>query len=292
MIIDYEKDRFTIVKNDYIKDLGKLMTNEEITIYTLINLNKTIKDSYIFSISWIMDELHYSSTNKKKLKQIKDILNGFIENNIISIYTNIRLIEEYKIKTLDSNFDKNKLLYATIDVAEDNFTMIYDDELISLMDISEKYELKTSTLIKLVLYIFSCLGNDEKIDNYKLAYPSFKTMSEDLGICESTISKYINILKQEEIIDFDYAGYKETAKGKIKNSNMFYCRYTDRDILHNKIRLERKNKGFIQINNLNKNKSNLKRGIKQQINILEKKNELTDTESEKLILLKEEYDKL
>ena len=50
MIIDYEKDRFTIVKNDYIKDLGKLMTNEEITIYTLINkpITKLTKDIYCY----------------------------------------------------------------------------------------------------------------------------------------------------------------------------------------------------------------------------------------------------
>lgn len=292
MIIDYEKDRFTIVKNDYIKDLGKLMTNEEITIYTLINLNKTIKDSYIFSISWIMEELHYSNTNKKKLKQIKDIINGFIANGIINVYTNIRLTDEYKINNIDTKFDKNKLLYATSDIVDDNFTIIYDCELIALLDIADKYELKTSTLIKLVLYIFSCIGNNECVDNYKLAYPTFKTISDDLGICESTIVKYINILKQEKIIDFDYAGYKETAKGKIKNSNMFYCRYMDNEVLRERIKRERETKGFIQINNLSKNKSNLKRGIKQQINVLEKKDKLTELEIEKIELLKEQYEKL
>ena len=83
--------------------------------------------------------------------------------------------------------------------------------------------------------------------------------------------------------------------GKIKNVNMFYCRYEDSKILLEQLERERSTKGFIKQNKLQKDKSNLKRRITQEINYINKKienNTADEIEREHINLLKEEYSKL
>jgi hypothetical protein len=83
--------------------------------------------------------------------------------------------------------------------------------------------------------------------------------------------KYIDILNCLQLLVFDYAGYKELSKGKIKNGVMFYARYKDIDKLLTRLKLERDRKGYIQVNKRSKDKSNLKRSLKQKINLISKK---------------------
>ena len=76
---------------------------------------------------------------------------------------------------------------------------------------------------------------------------------------------------------------------------MFYCRYQDKDKLIIRVDNERKRNGFIKQNKLSKNKTNIKRSLKQMINKLNNKasnNKITDIEKVRLELLKEEYIKL
>ena len=143
--------------------------------------------------------------------------------------------------------------------------------------------------MRLVLYLFSCINCNEESEDYKLCYPSFENISDQTGLSESTIEKYIVILRNEELIEYDYAGYKEQANGKIKNGHMFYCRYMDRNILIKRIEAERELNGFIRLNKLSKDKSNMKRSISQMINKLESKKQITDIETTRLNLLKEQY---
>ena len=125
-----------------------------------------------------------------------------------------------------------------------------------------------------------------------MCYPSFKTISEYLGLSECTIEKYINILRNNKLLYSDYAGYKVLANGDVRNTNMYYCRYRDRERVINRINEERKS-GIISYSKLNRDKSNIKRKLKQIINKLtSKKEELTKEEILKLNLLNQEYKKL
>ena len=133
---------------------------------------------------------------------------------------------------------------------------------------------------------------DEKTEDQLLCYPSIENISEETEVSENTVLKYINILNELNILVFDYAGYRVLIEGKIKNGKMFYARCEDEEILLNRLRKERENNGFIKINKRMKDKSNLKKSIKQKINILEKKENLTNIEVDKLENLKLFYDDL
>jgi hypothetical protein len=284
-----ENDTFVMIDNKYIKDGDYILTSEQLTILTLITINLSCKGICIFSITWLLDTLNHSRSNNRKIKEIKQILQQFINDDIIKFYTNV--LTDDNIITDISTIDKNDLLYCYIEDTID-FTLIYDREILELIDIANKHKLDTYSLINFVLYIYSFINNNEQDEDYKLCYPSLDKINDEIGLSESTIIKYINALLLNKIIDCDYAGFKETSKGKIKNSKMFYCRYQDKEKLINRINTYREKEGFIKQNKLSKNKINLKRSLKQQINILNKKMDkhtITDTEEIRLKLLQEEY---
>lgn len=286
-----EEDTFVQISNKYIKDYEYILTNEELTILTLISMNLTVKELNVFTISGILDTLKYSRGNTRKVKEIKDIIQNFINDEVIILYNGI-LADD--IITDITSIDKNDILYCRIEV-EDDFTIIYDKEILELIHIANLYKLDIYSLINFVIYIYSFINNNELDEDYKLCYPSYSKINDDIGISETTIEKYINILQDHKIIECDYAGFKETTKGQIRNGKMFYCRYQDKDKLITRVDNERKRNGFIKQNKLSKNKSNIKRSLKQMINKLNNKasnNKITDIEKVRLELLKEEYIKL
>lgn len=285
-----DNDTFIMISNKYIKDGDYILTSEELTILTLITMNLSCKGNCIFSITWLLDMLNNSRSNNRKIKIIKDILQQFINDEVITLYTNV-LTDDNIIKDI-TNIDKNDLLYCYVEDVTENFTLIYDREIIKLIEIAYKRKLDTYSLINFVLYIYSFIDNNEQDEDYKLCYPSFNKINDDIGISETTIIKYIDALQENEIICCDYAGFKETTKGQIRNSKMFYCRYQDEEILIKRVQAYRTKEGFIKQNKLSKNKTNLKRSLKQQINILNKKfnnDKINEIEKERLILLQEEY---
>ena len=73
---------------------------------------------------------------------------------------------------------------------------------------------------------------------------------------------------------------------------MFYSRYENEELLLNRLNKEREEHGFINISKRIKDKSNLKKSIKQRINTLKKKDNLTMIYQVKLNLLEEQYKKL
>ncbi|NRU52531.1 hypothetical protein [Clostridium beijerinckii] len=285
---------FVMIDDKYIKDGDYILTSEQLTILTLASMNLSCKGTCTISITWIMDMLNYSRNNNRKVNDIKLILQQLIDDNVIELYKNVlNDYKENKINNIES-IDRNDFLYCYIPDVVD-YTIIYDLEILELLKIANTYKLDTYSLINFVLYIYSFINNSETDEDYKLCYPSFNNISDTIGIGESTIVKYTDILQANEILYCDYAGYKETTKGQIKNSKMFYSRYMDIELLTNRVNRYREQNGFIKLNKLSKNKSNIKRSLKQMINTLENKineNTITNLEQERLKLLQEEYNKL
>jgi hypothetical protein len=287
-----ENDTYIRIDNKYIRDVENILTSEELTILALITMNLSCKGSCIFSITWLLDTLGYSRNNSRKVKDIKNILEELVNDGILKLYKNVLNDKENIINI--NNIDRHDLLYCDIEDTTD-FTLIYDREILELINIANKHKLDTYSLINFVLYIYSFIDNNEQDEDYKLCYPSFNKINEDIELSESTIIKYNNILQKYNIIRCDCAGYKETSKGKIKNSKMFYCRYQDKDKLINRINTYRIKEGFIKQNKLSKDKSNTRRSLTTIMNHLKEKvknNTITEIESIRLELLQEEYEKL
>ena len=295
--MEIREDNFIKIDNKYIRDNDYILDKKELVLLILINTNLTVKNDCIFTIGYLMDMLDYSNNNKKIFSEIKEILNLLSNDEIIQLYTDRRsksiLFDEGIL-----NLSKNEFIYCDatkLNNLNDNFTLLYDDELYELLKLADTYNIDKFQLIQLFVFILSYINNNDDISNerdYLMCYPSFKTISEYLGLSECTIEKYINILKNNKLLYSDYAGYKVLANGDVRNTNMYYCRYRDRERVINRINEERKS-GIISYSKLNRDKSNIKRKLKQIINKLtSKKEELTKEEILKLNLLNKEYKKL
>ena len=295
--MEIREDSFIKIDNKYIRDNDYILDKKELVLLILINTNLTVKNDCIFTIGYLMDMLDYSNNNKKIFSEIKEILNLLSNDEIIQLYTDRRtksiLFDEGIL-----NLSKNEFIYCDatkLNNLNDNFTLLYDDELYELLKLADTYHIDKFQLIQLFVFILSYINNNDDISNerdYLMCYPSFKTISEYLGLSECTIEKYINILRNNKLLYSDYAGYKVLANGDVKNTNMYYCRYRDRERVINRINEERKS-GIISYSKLNRDKSNIKRKLKQIINKLtSKKEELTKEEILKLNLLNQEYKKL
>ena len=295
--MEIREDNFIKIDNKYIRDNDYILDKKELVLLILINTNITVKNDCIFTIGYLMDMLDYSNNNKKIFSEIKEILNLLSNDEIIQLYTDRRtksiLFDEGIL-----NLSKNEFIYCDatkLNNLNDNFTLLYDDELYELLKLADTYHIDKFQLIQLFVFILSYINNNDDISNerdYLMCYPSFKTISEYLGLSECTIEKYINILRDSKLLYFDYAGYKVLANGDVRNTNMYYCRYRDRERVINRINEERKS-GIISYSKLKRDKSNIKRKLKQIINKLtSKKEELTKEEILKLDLLNKEYKKL
>lgn len=286
-------ENFTMIPNEVIKLENELTTKELLILTIILTTRAGNKNICIFNLQSIYSTLGIKSNNTKTKKEVKDILQLFKDENILQYFTDIFYTEE-----IDNilNYDKNNLIYAhIIDLDSEGFTYILDQEIKYILDYSKENKLDTSIMLKICLYILSFINENEQDEYYKLAFPKMTTIAENVDVTEKTVLKHINALKELKILNFDYAGFKEMRDGKIKNGNMFYCRYEDSKILLEQLERERNTKGFIKQNKLQKDKSNLKRRITQEINYINKKienNTADEIEREKIKLLKEEYSKL
>lgn len=286
-------ENFTMIPNEVIKLENELTTKELLILTIILTTRAGNKNICIFNLQSIYSTLGIKSNNTKTKKEVKDILQLFKDENILQYFTDIFCTEE-----IDNilNYDKNNLIYAhIIDLDSEGFTYILDREIKYILDHSKENKLDTSIMLKICLYILSFINENEQDEYYKLAFPKMTTIAENVDVTEKTVLKHVNALKELKILNFDYAGFKEMRDGKIKNGNMFYCRYEDSKILLEQLERERSTKGFIKQNKLQKDKSNLKRRITQEINYINKKienNTADEIEREKIKLLKEEYSKL
>lgn len=286
---------YTLIPNELIKGDQEL-DSKELSILILLYMTRNSKDICVFSLEWLYKSLHIKPNNSTGKKQIREILKSLYEYEILFYYKDIYLQQEYDINNIVTNYDKNELIFAQlIDEVGDNFTMILDKEINSLIEYSNENKIDTYSLLKTYTYISSTFNNNIKDEDYCLGYPSYINMAERVEVTEKTIEKYVKIFGELNIFAFDYAGYKETSKGQIKNGVMYYTRVGNEDLLLQKLTKERTTKGYIKISKISKDKSNLKRQITQKIKYIKSKQEKGQAniiDIENLKLLTEQYEQL
>lgn len=275
--------KFITIKNDLIIEL----TPKELTILMLISMHSNVRGQYIFTIDNILKLINLKNTTREQ-KIVKDLLIKLNNFEYIEIYNNPQEEDEYLINDI-SSIGKNDFVYMSKLPNMDNgdsFTIIYDYEIFKILNYNDE-PINNYLLLQLFSYIIRLISNNALSDTYLLSYPSYKDFNEKLGLSDGTISKYIDILQDIDLIRCDYAGIEQLLSGKIKNTKMYYCRTKDEQALIDRIEFERKENGFIKVNNKSRDDSNLKRSITQRINKLETKlrdNTITETE---IITLKE-----
>lgn len=287
--------KFTRIPNNLIKD-DKELDPKELTILILIYMSRNSKDTCIFNLEWLYTSLQIKANNTYGKKEIRTILQTFYNDEILVYYNNIYLKDKDTIENI-IDYNKNDLIFAELfnEIGDSGFTMILDNEIESLINYSNENKIDTYSLIKTYIYICSTFNNNVQAEDYLLGFPSILKIADMSEITEKTALKYINILRDLNIFVFDYAGFKETSKGQIKNGNMFYTRVGNEDLLLQRLQNERIKKGFIKVNQRNKDKSNLKRSITNKLKYLNKKQkegQANVIDIENIKLLTEQYEEL
>lgn len=278
---------FTRIPNQYIKYIKdkdyEVLSSNDLLIFILLMQNINSKGISIFNIKWLCDKLGTTIKNRKRIKSLKNTL-----DNLEFEYYNDNLLK-IKLNQRDTINDKNSLIFAKFNIEiDDNFTKIEDWEIDAILEYCNTNTIDKALITHLYTYIVSCINNNESDEEYGLAYPKIETIEQELEISRNTIIKYIDILNELKIITNNYVGYRIT-NGKIKMTNTYYCRYRDKELLDNYINKLKKNKDNNSIDNEKKNKINLKRSLKQKINRLDKKENRTEEENNKLQKLLDEY---
>jgi hypothetical protein len=286
--------KFTKIPNDLIKG-DKELDSKELTILILLYLSRNSKDICTYNLEWLYKSLNIKNTNTYGKKEIRNILQIFYKDEILIHYTDIYLKNETIIEDV-TNYNKNDLIFSELYSAiDEGFTLIYDSDIKILIDYSNENKIDVYSLIKTYTYICSTFNNNVQSEDYLLGFPSLVNISDIVEITEKTALKYINIFDDLKIFVFDYAGYKETSKGQIKNGHMYYTRVGNEDLLLQKLNNERIKHGYIKINQRNKDKSNLKRSITLKIKHIKEKQEKGQAniiDIENIKLLTEQYEEL
>jgi len=284
------KNTFTSISNDYIKGNSKL-DSKKLFLFLILMQNRTSKDTCMFNVRYLCDRLDATTRNTNRTKYITDTLKYFQEQQILFFSNKYNCIDEINIEEFVIG-NKMDIVFAELyDSLEDNFTMIYDNEIDFILDYCKSNKINKYLIIHLYLYILSCINNNKQDEDYKLAYPKIETMANELEISENTVLKYIDILKANKLIYYNNVGYK-IVNGEYRMTNTYYCRNEDIELLNNRLDKIKQTKNITIMNKSDKVKTNNKRSVKQKINKLINKLNKTEEEIERLKLLQEEYEQL
>lgn len=284
-----ENGTFVKIKNNFFDEF----TPKELTALMLITIHDSnFRSQYIFTIDNIIKLMNTANT-KREQKIIKDLLTKLKQNDYAKFYTSPFQDDKYIINNFESikKDDFIYMIYSEDVNLEDEFILIYDEEIHKILTY-DKEAINRYSLLEIFTYLIKHISNNALAEDYLLCYPSYKLMHEQLGLSENTISKYIEVLQDINLIRCDYVGIEQLANGAVKNTKMYYCRTRDEKALIERIEYERNSKGFIKLNKKAKDKINLKRSITQRINYLEnklKQNTITETETITLKELKAKY---
>lgn len=203
-----EKENFVLVINSWFRsDLRKnnkcFYNNEDLLIFALLQKNTLIRNNQIlFNLTWLYQQLNINNKNNyTKQKKIQEILIKFQENNLLICNENLKQI------------NKNTLVTAKLNITED-FTKIYDYQFDKIFNSNYNIEEKRN------LFALLC-DISSRIDEKKYCYPDLKTLSQDIQISVKSIVKYLKILKEMQLIDYDNPGLK-IKDNKITQANNIY----------------------------------------------------------------------
>jgi len=288
---------FTLIPNIFIKEVDGedcILNEKQLTIACMVYMTRTSKDTCIFNINSICDNLGITYNTRAK-KLIIDTLQLLKDEDQMHFKDKIYLTDDYVIEELNK-LKANDMIYGElINHMNGDFCMFCDLDIDKLVKYSLSNDVDLYSLIKQYLYICSCINKEKKSEDYLCGYPKLDSIA---SICKiksrNTIVKYNNIFKELKIFSLDYAGYKIDKMGKesIRNGVMFYTPYGNEEILLERLRKDREKNGYYKVSNKYKELINLQISISKKITNINELKEKTIIDLEKLKLLEQEKEKL
>lgn len=236
---------FVIVSNDWFRNNKHIYSNEELLLFALLQKNMLFRNrNIIFNLDWIYRQFNIKSNDSARQKRIRKSLYKFYKNSIFSFDTDVLKV------------NKNILIYGNMTEIENNYTMIRDSELDTILQSSFSIEEKRN--------IFACFCNiKSRIDEKNYCYPSISEIANNTNCSEKSVINYIHILKDElKLILVGNPGNRVFNNKIVKQSNNIYVmnyvgheKYLDIAIYKYKKQLAEYNIKLVKNKNANKKRS-------------------------------------
>ncbi|GFR35357.1 hypothetical protein [Thermobrachium celere] len=213
---------FVKIPNAFI-DEQKIKENEYfLLVMALIERNRTIRGEIVFTNDYLFELLGIKKNDTRARKKIIEAVSYLLNNNNI----------------VTSYHEMGNMIFVTTNEVKDNFFMVYDDEVNTILDSKDvkKYKL---------FNVFCCIKRSINNEN-KITFIGQEKLVELTGYSSSTIVEMKKLLKDIGLLNIDNAGavVVKTIQGKnkiINASDYMSCKTDDTtgEILKEKVKLEK-----------------------------------------------------
>lgn len=301
-----KKDRFIRLSNDYVRwDRDDKMDNtyslkcgDKAPAIAYVLTKAMCNNGYIItSIELIMFSLGWDDKKRKRTDSadmIRETLGYMKQEGLITCENDFNDVKKGDVIFIS---DHKLFKYQSIEEKEFQgvFVMIKDYEFKRIMEVEDGVD--TCKLFALFCSIKSRMNNKNGL---KDCYPSENILSHDTGISKTTISKYIQILNDINLIRFTNAGDRLFPNGEYKTSpnNYVLCLHDWEETLKESIiyfkKMQKEKYGvkFLSKVNNKSDDSKEKKTILGKIQYLESKEMLNKKEKSDLSKLKKKLDKI
>ncbi|PFK77406.1 hypothetical protein COJ21_09805 [Priestia megaterium] len=162
------------------------------------------------------------SDDKKNKASLKETLISMKEKGMITAYEDFMCMSQIKpedMKPANMYYLKTHVSDKREEVIG-NFTKFSREELINLMMIKERNKhIAFAIFFNIVSRLF------ESESSLKYAYPNITTIADEIGVDKKTVTKYIKVLKENEIMDY------VTVREEYDKDKNYYVRWANRAVL-------------------------------------------------------------
>lgn len=253
---------FVSVINKWFRgDLGKdeRFNNDDLLIFAMLQKNLLIKkNTVLFNLDWIYEELRINSKTYGQMTKIKESLINLANNDILFFEFANYTHEDIKNNTdIIMKLNKGKLITANIKI-NDSYTQILIDDFDKILNLDKTREYKRN-IFALYCDIVSRVGDK------KYCYPSELTLSKDINLSSKSniVVDYLKMLKQIGLIDYDNAGTIHQNNYSVQSNNVYVLCNTEnyKEILGNEINKRKQDYISKKIKISDREIANIKRSI-------------------------------
>ena len=276
-----DKDIFTIVPNKYIKGYeDEIMNDYELLTYIFIKRNYITNDTYVFNLIELARLLGKTDKTKYKgdMAHFKESLKKFQEKGIFDFFSDKKLSEQINIEQADNNY----MIYTFENGnTEGEFTKAHEDDIDYIIKNIGDSRISVYGIVRYFMYLTSFIY--ENAQSAQFGYCTLNKVSDDIGLCKESKSKYEEHLEKIKLMDFEVLG-SVRKDGEYRTAKTYFCRYEAESVHHLKCEVERllREKELIILDEDKKKRINEKRKNTQNINYLKSKDEKTEDEINKL----------
>ena len=176
---------------------------ESILLISVIQKNLLVRGTYVFNLNYIYDNLNIDGNNTRQKNKIKNCLVKLQKGSIITSDINI------------NNANNNQLIFVDIKIPKDNYTIVYDVELDTIINYNQG---NIYNLYNLFVFLKYRIG----IKGY--CYWNQDDIANAIGLkSRKAVSKMIDVLSDDlKLIKVDNIGVRLFNNGNIKESNNIY----------------------------------------------------------------------